>query len=44
MLGINWNELYFDNMPIGCNLDELIWEQEEKNIIDIDYIINSQYI
>mgnify|MGYP006980376628 CR=1 FL=1 len=32
MLWTNWNEIYFDNMPIGCNLDELIGEQEETKI------------
>ena len=27
MLWTNWNECYDDNIPLGVNLDELIWEE-----------------
>lgn len=26
MLWTNWCDYYDDNMPIWCNLDELIWD------------------
>jgi len=35
MLGTNWNEVYYPNIPIGYNLDELIGDLPELPIEDI---------